>query len=473
MSATGATLSGSYSGATSEPSAAGFKYGTNSSNLNLTASSSASGTSGDLAATLTGLSAGTTYFYKAFVTVSGTEDYASQSETFYGTQYSFKTKAVATATVSNAEASSVGNTSASLNGSYSGATGSINATGFYYGTSSGDLGNKVTATGTATPFSTVISGLTANTTYYFKAYVEEYNENSGAYEERLASSTQSFTTTDSTPQMAEGWLELPAVTGSEDFVGKFYGSGGNTGSNRNYSYNYNYTYFASLWVAYPLCGTHKSGSGSTSSWRYNPNIDNDKQVNIVSKSYGTMYNASDYARGHQCPNASRKSDDTMNLHTYYSTNQTPQLQNKFNGSIWSSLETAVRNLVSSASDSVYVATGPVYRKVGGSETISYLTGASGQNANPSSLPIPNYYWKAILKVKRNNKGEITNAMSIGFWLEHREYATNEGYADFAVSVDQIEAWTGLDLFTNLPGSNSTGIEKSAESNSSWNSFQTF
>lgn len=468
MSSTGATLSGSFTGETGEISETGFYYGTTSGSLGNNAV--ASGTTSPFSKAITGLIANTTYYFKAYV--KEYNENTSSVETRYGGEQNFKTKAVATATVSNAEASSIGNTSASLNGSYSGATGSINAAGFYYGTSAGSLGSKVTATGTATPFSAIISGLTANTTYYFKAYVEEYNENSGAYEERLASSTQSFTTTDSTPQMAEGWLELPAVTGNEDFVGKFYGSGGNTGSNRNYSYNYNYTYFASLWVAYPLCGTHKSGSGSTSSWRYNPNIDNDKQVNIVSKSYGTMYNASAYARGHQCPNASRKSDDTMNLHTYYSTNQTPQLQNKFNGSIWSSLENAVRGLVSSASDTVYVATGPVYRKVGGSETISYLSGAS-ESANPSSLPIPNYYWKAILKVKRNSNGEITSASSIGFWLDHREYETNEGYADFAVSVDQIEAWTGLDLFTNLPGSNSSGIEKSAESNTSWSNFQSF
>ena len=468
MSSTGATLSGSFTGETGTISETGFYYGATQGNLDNKASTGS--TTSPFSKAIYGLTANTTYYYKAYV-VEYNESTSSNEER-HGSIVSFKTKAVATATVSNAEATSIGNTGASLNGSYSGATGTINAAGFYYGTSSGNLANKVTATGTQTPFSVALSGLTKNTTYYFKAYVEEYNENSGENEERLASGTLSFTTTDLTPQVAEGWLELPAITGNEDFVGKFYGSGASTGSNRNYSYNYNYTYYASLWVAYPLCGTHKSGSASTSSWRYNPNIDNDKQVNIVSNSYGTMYNASSYARGHQCPNASRKSDDTMNLHTYYSTNQTPQLQNKFNGSIWGSLEGAVRSLVSSATDSVYVATGPVFRKVGGSETISYLTGASS-NANPQSLPIPNYYWKAVLKVKRNGKGEITSASTIGFWFDHREYTTNEKYSDFTVSVDQIEAWTGLDLFANLPGSNTSGIEQSAESNSSWTTFQNF
>ena len=362
MSSTGATLSGSYSDASSTPTASGFKWGTTSGSLNNTANNT-SASSGSLSASLTSLSPGTTYYYKAFVTVNGTEDYALQSGTFYGTEYSFTTAAAAT-----------------------------------------------------------------------------------------------------------GWLELPAVSGNEDFVGRFYGSGGNSGPNRNYSYYYDYTYYASLWVAYPLSGSHKSGSASTSSWRYNPNIANNKQVKVNTNSYGTMYGNDAYARGHQCPNADRKSDDDMNLQTYYVTNQTPQLQNNFNGSIWGSLETAERTLVSSASDTVYVVTGPAYRKVNGSETINYLTGADGQSANPASLPIPNYYWKALLKVKRNGNGEITSASAIGFWFDHRDYNSNtEHYYDFVTSVNQIETWTGFDLFTNLPPS----LQTTAEANTSWSTFQSF
>ena len=438
-----------------------------------------SASSGSLSATLNGLNPGTTYYYKAFVTVSGTEDYASQSQSFYGSEQSFTTKKVATATVTTMEASGVTYSSATLNASFSGASGTIYDRGFRYKKGSGNWvqpDGLNSTTGTSGSFSMEISSLDESSTYTFQAYVTEYNENTGEYEDRWASNTLTFTTgAVPTPGPAAGWLELPEQTGAEDFVGKFYGSGSTAGANRNYSYSYNYTYYASMWVAYPLCGTHKSGSASTSSWRYNPNIANNKQVNIVSNSYGTMYGDDAYARGHQCPNASRKSDDTMNLHTYYSTNQTPQLQNKFNGSIWGSLETAVRNLVSNATDTVYVVTGPAYRKVNGSETINYLTGAAGKSANPSSLPIPNYYWKAILKVKRNGSGDIISAKAIGFWFDHRNYESSEHYydAEHVVSVNQIETWTGLNLFHNLPGDDNSGIEQIAESNTSWTQFQSF
>ena len=45
----------------------------------------------------------------------------------------------------------------------------------------------------------------------------------------------------------------------------------------------------------------------------------------------------------------------------------------------------------------------------------------------------------------------------------------QSYTSYVVSVDQIESWTGFDLFANLPD----GIEKSAESNTSWTTFQNF
>ena len=317
-------------------------------------------------------------------------------------------------------------------------------------------------------FSATVSSLSPNTKYYYKAYMQVWN--GSAYVDIESTDTGSFTTTAASTNIPTGWLELPATTGNADYVGTFYGSGGNTEANRNYSYNYSYTYYASLWTAYPLTAAHKSGNASTSSWKYNPNIPQNKQVNMTGNSYPTMYNASNYSKGHQCPNADRKSDDTMNAQTYYCTNQTPQLQSGFNGTIWSALENAERSLAT-GNETIYVITGPVYRTVGGNETIQYLTGASGQNANPASLPVPNYYFKAFLKVKWNGD-EVQSASTIGFWFEHKQY-DNSNYASYACSVDFIEQKTGFDLFTNLPGDNNSGIEKTAEANDNWSTFQSF
>jgi endonuclease G len=73
-----------------------------------------------------------------------------------------------------------------------------------------------------------------------------------------------------------------------------------------------------------------------------------------------------------------------------------------------------------------------------------------------------------LKVKWNGTS-VTEASAIGFWFEHKNYASGTSYTNYIVSVNQIEQWTGLDLFTNLPD----GLEESAENNTTWSTFQQF
>ena len=178
------------------------------------------------------------------------------------------------------------------------------------------------------------------------------------------------------------------------------------------------------------------------------------------------YKSNYYARGHQIPNADRNGVDDMMAQTFYSTNITPQIHYGFNEGIWVNLEKAVRNAVPSG-DTLYVVTGAAFRKKGGSETIVY-----GTNGNDGKrLPIPNYYWKALLKVRRSGD-TVTAASAIGFWFAHEDHSSGD-YTQYAVSVKQIEEWTGFDLFCNLPGTNTEGIESTARVISNWYEFKRF
>ena len=376
---------------------------------------------------------------------------------------------------------------ATLHGSFSGVEGEIRASGFIWGESETELNGDIqlgSQTGTSGSLDYELSGLVASTTYYYKAYIQVWNEetnNADIYYGDL----RSFKTHSADTIVPTGWLELPAYTVDESHghVGVFYGSGDKVGANRNYSYNYSYDWYGCLWVAYPLTSDQTSGDASSSSWTYNPDIsDKSKQVSVTSSStdpdeptgsYTSNYGNGTYSRGHQIPNADRKSDGKMNGQTYYVTNQTPQIQNKFNGSIWGSLEGAVRTNLETA-DTIYVVTGACYRKKGGSETVKYLTAAK-DFVHPESLPIPNYYWKVLLKVKRSGD-TITEASAIGFWFDHKEYDNNL-FANYATSVDKIEEYTGIDLFANIPGrpvfTKSNHEQVDAYSNTSWSDFQSF
>ena len=284
-----------------------------------------------------------------------------------------------------------------------------------------------------------------------------------------------------TPVVRLGWLELPAYAPSDMsgtstssltdlYLVKHFASM-NSRKQRNYSCLYDPEMYASYWVAYPLCTDHM-GSGRTESWGYDPEVPESKQTEVFPSSYGYGANHPTenfpdnfYARGHQIPNADRNGVDEMMAQTYYLTNITPQIQDGFNANIWLDLEIAVRD-VARACDTVYVVTGAAFRKKGGSETINYMTNT---RYDQKELPVPNYYWKALLKVTWSGN-EVTAASSIGFWLPHDDlYGDSYDDDKYVVSVSQIEQWTGVNLFANLPAS----LQSAAEGNTNWNSFRSF
>lgn len=375
---------------------------------------------------------------------------------------------------------------ATLAGSFASAPGGIYEAGFYWDTSASDLENLVhpdrviTTDGTAATsgdFSCDLGSLNELTTYYYRAYVLWLNTETNTYEEYLGE-VCTFSTVARDYSVA-GWLELPAYT-----VGNMAGTAPSSFADlyhvthkaemndvlqRNYTLLYDPEMLASYWVAYPLCSDHLS-TGRTDSWGiYDPRVPSGKQVNLY-KGYGvnvvsvTFPTEQYYARGHQMPNADRNGVAAMQEQTYYPTNITPQLQNGFNAGIWLDLEGAVRSAVH-AGDTVYVVTGAAFRKKGGTEVINTIT-----NTYSQVIPVPNYYWKVLLKVKRSGKS-VNNAKAIGFWLEHRDdlRENTSSYQNYAVSVDQIEAWTGFDFFANLP----EALQDLCEDDTDWADFRDF
>ena len=192
-------------------------------------------------------------------------------------------------------------------------------------------------------------------------------------------------------------------------------------------------------------------------WSYNPQIAESKQPDLRSRSYD-----GDYSRGHVIPNASRNGIKDMQLQTFYVTNSVPQIQDKFNGGIWNTLESALQT--EAKEETIYIVTGSVLNKVGENKSVSYVT---PKDDTSQKCAIPNYFYKVALKVNTSSDGTVTSAKAIGFWFEHKTYS--DEYKNYAVSVDQIEEWTGFDFFVNLPDS----VEKSAEKNTSWSTFQSF
>lgn len=251
---------------------------------------------------------------------------------------------------------------------------------------------------------------------------------------------------------AQAWLELPA----ERTDGRYPQAAAYTvevDGERNYTHYYDADTYTSLWVAYPIEAKHMGSCKRPSRWTYNPLISSSKQVDLCSHSY-----KDGYARGHLIPNASRNGNLDMQLQTFYVTNSVPQVQAGFNGGVWKNLEAAVQDLAEQ--QVVYVVSGVAFEKEGENKTISYTMAKD----DTKQVPVPNYFYKLVLKVDTNSAGEVVDASTVGFWFENRGYS--DSYTNHTVSVDQVEAWTGFDYFANLPDN----IEAQAERNASWTTF---
>ena len=76
--------------------------------------------------------------------------------------------------------------------------------------------------------------------------------------------------------------------------------------------------------------------------------------------------------------------------------------------------------------------------------------------NPEQLFVAQ---ELINKVKSKCCGIKGQYKAIGFWFEHKSYSNNN-YASYALSIDELEEKTGIDFFHNLPDNIENEVERS-------------
>lgn len=165
--------------------------------------------------------------------------------------------------------------------------------------------------------------------------------------------------------------------------------------------------------------------------------DNFREDPLVSSGSASLkdYTRSGYDRGHLAPAADFKWSDSAMSGTFFFSNMSPQLPG-FNRGIWKELEEKTRDQAKQDHE-IYVVTGPVFKNA--SSTIG-----------PNKVVVPTHYFKVILDIYP------PEYKAIGFILEHEK--TQKPLRHFAVSVDSVESFTGIDLFPSLPDSVETPLE---------------
>ena len=211
-----------------------------------------------------------------------------------------------------------------------------------------------------------------------------------------------------------------------------------------YSLLYNETYEQANWVAYELTKEETEKSYErTNKFIPDPLV-------ITGTANDQDYSGSGYDRGHLAPAGDMGWSTTAMAESFYYSNMSPQ-EPGFNRGIWKRLEELVRTWAVD-NQMVYVVTGPV------------LTSGLSTIGN-SKVSVPQYYYKVILDY---TDPEIKG---IGFILPNK--SSKEPLQKYAVTIDSVEKFTGIDFFPKLPDEQEKIIESTLTIQSwSWKSSST-
>jgi endonuclease G len=181
------------------------------------------------------------------------------------------------------------------------------------------------------------------------------------------------------------------------------------------------------WVCYMLTQSHiTGGTPRASSFR------NCRQGDVASAT-NADYKGSGYDKGHLCPAADMKHSREAMAATFQMWNMSPQ-EPSFNRGGWSRLEALVRSYIEAETDTLFVVTGPVF--INNKGTIG-----------AGNVTVPGFYYKALYCPRRGG---------IGFLMPNRKI--DGQLQSWQVSIDLIEAFTGIDFFPQLPDERENEIE---------------
>jgi endonuclease G len=168
------------------------------------------------------------------------------------------------------------------------------------------------------------------------------------------------------------------------------------------------------------------------------------------------YSGSGFDKGHNCPSADRTTDLDDNSATFLMTNMIPQAANN-NQRTWSGLEEWTRGQVQRGQE-VYVVMG------------SYGKGGTGLNGLKTTIDngrvtVPARVWKVlvILPEGTNDLQRIAAGQARIIAVDTpNDQSVSPDWSRYRVSLDALEAATGLDLLSALPLAAQTRLQAKAD-----------
>lgn len=215
----------------------------------------------------------------------------------------------------------------------------------------------------------------------------------------------------------------------------------------NYSIEWDCKKRAQRWTCYAMYAKNSVVNWSRGRWNNTEwNGDPFQEDPDIPASYNvTLYDhvGDGFDRGHICPSQDRLCSREANEQTFYLSNMHPQY-NAFNTGVWEKMEQKVRSWnTNQFRDTLYICKGGTIDK---NEQVLMISN--------KGLIVPKYFFMAVLC--KNSQGY----KAIGFLVEHTNTTyNNQPLSNYVVSIDQLEQFTGIDFFCNLPDEIENKVEK--------------
>lgn len=225
---------------------------------------------------------------------------------------------------------------------------------------------------------------------------------------------------DNTSVTADG-LEIPHYESSR---------GGQIIRHTGYTVSYDADFKTPQWVAWTLTADKAQGTAP----RYDKFMP-DPEVRGA-KAYTKDYSNSGYDRGHMAPAGDMKWSETAMRESFYMTNVCPQNRNLNRGD-WKDLEELERDWAVRYG-SVSIAAGPIY------------TSSSPERIGANKVAVPDAFFKVLLV------GYPKAPKAYGFIFKNE--AGSRPLTYYQLTVDEVEAATGMDFFPSVPEAVQNKIE---------------
>lgn len=214
-------------------------------------------------------------------------------------------------------------------------------------------------------------------------------------------------------------MGIPAIADSEEVI-----------HHKAMSLCYSEAHEQAKWVVHIVTPEIINGNVSrTNDFRVDPQV---KSGTAVKKDYWD----SGYDRGHLAPSADFRWSQTALSESYFYSNMSPQ-RPELNRQSWAKLENTVRDYVVEYKEQVMVVTGGVL-----TDDLEKL----GEN----EVSIPTMYYKVLLDYEGDDKKGIAFLMP--------NTLSQYPLFSYAVSIDSVEALTGIDFFPALSPEEQRTIE---------------